>query len=94
VPIYERQGVVPHAKTAVIDGQWSVVGLANLAGRSVVFNNEIDAVILGREFGAGMGAQFRRDIAASKEISLSEWRNRGIGERLQAWKSSLVEALL
>lgn len=83
--IYERQGAVLHAKTAVIDGVWSVVGSSNLDWRSVVFNNEIDAVVLGPTFGSEMEAQFRQDIAASVEITPQIWAHRGIGER---WMNS------
>ena len=94
VHIYERQGAVLHAKTAVIDGGWSLVGSANLDWRSVVFNNEIDAVVLGKTFGSEMEAQFQRDILASKEITLNEWRHRGLGERLDELRARAVEFLL
>jgi cardiolipin synthase A/B len=82
VKIYERQGVVLHAKTAVVDGLWSTVGSSNLDWRSTTLNNEIDAVILGREFGTKMEAMFRRDLAASKRITLEVWARRGLGERI------------
>lgn len=94
VKIYERQGAVLHAKTAVIDGQWSVVGSANLDWRSVVFNNEIDAVVLGRHFGAEMEAQFTRDLLASDEITRAQWKDRGLGERLNEVRARMVEFLL
>ena len=46
VEIYERQNVLLHSKTALIDGVWSCVGSTNLDWRSFVHNNEIDAVVL------------------------------------------------
>ena len=94
VKVYERQGVVLHAKTAVIDGVWSVVGSANLDWRSVVFNNEIDAVVLGPTFGSEMETQFSKDLLASKEITLSQWQHRGIGERLDEFRARMVEFML
>jgi cardiolipin synthase len=94
VHIYERQSAVLHAKTAVIDGQWSVVGSANLDWRSVVFNNEIDAVILGPSFGQEMEAQFQKDILASQEITPTAWQHRGVGERLDEMRARMVEFLL
>jgi len=94
VLIYERQGAVLHAKTAVIDGQWSIVGSANLDWRSVVFNDEIDAVILGPSFGQEMEAQFQKDLLASRQITLATWRHRGFGERFHEFSAHLVEFLL
>ena len=94
VHIYERHGAVLHAKTAVIDGMWSVVGSANLDWRSVVFNNEIDAVVLGPSFGREMEAQFTQDIAASVQITPEMWKDRGIGERLDEFRARMVESFL
>ncbi|HQT39749.1 MAG TPA: phospholipase D-like domain-containing protein [Acidocella sp.] len=94
VHVYERHGAVLHAKTAVIDGQWSVVGSSNLDWRSVVFNNEIDAVVMGPDFGGLMEAMFSKDLAASKEITLTAWRHRGVAERLNEVRARMVESLL
>ncbi|MDR3521530.1 MAG: phospholipase D-like domain-containing protein [Acidocella sp.] len=94
VHVYERHGVVLHAKTAVIDGQWSVVGSSNLDWRSVVFNNEIDAIVMGPDFGGLMEAMFTKDLAASREITLAAWKHRGVAERLNEFRSRLVESLL
>ncbi len=94
VKIHERQARILHAKTAVIDGAWSAIGSSNLDWRSTVWNNEIDAIILGPEFGAQMEAMFQADVAASHTIDLAAWRQRGIGERLREMKAKLVETLL
>jgi phosphatidylserine/phosphatidylglycerophosphate/cardiolipin synthase-like enzyme len=50
VRIYERRGALLHSKTALIDGVWSCVGSTNLDWRSFLDNDEINAVVLGREF--------------------------------------------
>ena len=94
VKLHEFQGRILHAKTAVVDGAWSAVGSANLDWRSTVWNNEIDAIILGAEFGGQMEAMFRTDIAASKTIDLAGWRRRGLGERVQEVKAKIIEKLL
>ncbi len=94
VKIYERQGVVLHAKTAVVDGLWSTVGSSNLDWRSTILNNEIDAVILGRDFGAKMEAMFQDDVAASKQITPQAWAQRGFGERVgETWARMLDRVL-
>ena len=76
VGIHERRGAVMHAKTAVIDGVWSTVGSSNLDGRSFLHNDEINAVILGRDFAAQMDAMFAADLAESEQIVLEEWQRR------------------
>lgn len=94
VRIYERQGVVLHAKTAVIDGAWSMVGSSNLDWRSVIYNAEIDAVIVDPAFAAEMEDLFRSDLARSREIEPSTWANRPLDERLGEWMADVLEFLL
>jgi cardiolipin synthase A/B len=94
VKIHERQGRILHAKTAVVDGAWSAIGSSNLDWRSTVWNNEIDAIILGTEFGGAMEAMFADDVKASHTITLDAWRRRGLGERVQEIRAKLVETLL
>jgi len=54
--VFERQRALMYAKTAVIDGVWSTVGSTNLDCRRFLHNHEVNAVILGTEFGARMRA--------------------------------------
>jgi len=35
-----------HSKTVVIDGVWSAIGSSNFDHRSVIYNDEVDAVVL------------------------------------------------
>ena len=83
VKIFERQDALLHAKTALIDGIWSTVGSTNLDWRSFLHNQEINAVVLGAGFGAQMRAAFDRDVAASDEIKLAQWRQRTLDLRLK-----------
>jgi cardiolipin synthase len=83
VKIYERRGALLHAKTAIVDGVWSCVGSSNLDWRSALDNDEINAVILGREFGQQMQAAFAADMAASDAIDLAAWRRRPMLPRLK-----------
>ena len=94
VGIHERLHRILHAKTAVIDGAWSAVGSSNLDWRSTVLNNEIDAIILGSQFGVQMEVMFARDVAASHTITLAEWRDRSLLERIKEWRSELIQELL
>ncbi|MBS0448032.1 MAG: cardiolipin synthase B [Proteobacteria bacterium] len=83
VQIYERKGAILHSKTVLIDGVWSTVGSTNLDWRSFLHNQEINAVILGTEFGDEMRAAFQNDLAQSSQITLEAWRSRSIGDRLK-----------
>jgi cardiolipin synthase A/B len=83
-----------HAKTALIDGVWSTVGSTNLDWLSRDYNQEVNAVILGQEFGAQMKAMFDKDIASSALITLQNWRKRSIGQRLKEWGASLCSRWL
>jgi cardiolipin synthase len=83
VKIYERQDALLHAKTALIDGVWSTVGSTNLDWRSFLNNQEINAVMLGQDFGAQMQALFEKDLASSKLVTLEAWRSRSIVARIK-----------
>lgn len=83
VKIYERRGVILHSKTALIDGVWATVGSTNLDWRSFLHNHELNAVVLGSEFGAQVQAMFAKDLAASDEIVLEAWERRPLGPRLK-----------
>jgi cardiolipin synthase len=83
VTIYERRGGLLHSKTALIDGVWSTVGSTNLDWRSFLHNYEVNAVILGPEFGAQMQAMFEKDLASSNPITLEQWEQRSIGDRVK-----------
>ena len=83
VKIYERRGVILHSKTALIDGVWATVGSTNLDWRSFLHNYELNAVVLGAEFGKQMQAMFDKDLAASDAITLEQWERRALTLRLQ-----------
>lgn len=89
VQIYERRDALLHAKTMVIDGVWSAVGSSNMDMRSFLHNNEVNAVVLGEDFGAQMEAMFRQDLARSKNISPADWHRRSLKVRTQEWFSRL-----
>ena len=91
VKIYERQGALLHAKTALIDDVWSSIGSTNLDWRSFVHNNEVDAVILGDGFAKQLHAMYDDDLKESKVIDLKEWRKRSVVFRMKEWSARLWE---
>ena len=83
VKIYERRGVILHSKTALIDGVWATVGSTNLDWRSFLHNDELNAVVLGTEFGSQVKAMFDKDLAASDQITLEKWQQRPLEMRIK-----------
>lgn len=83
VRIFERRGALMHAKTASIDGVWSTIGSTNLDWRSFLHNDELNAVILGRNFAAQMENMFAADLAESREITLDKWQRRSLIKRIK-----------
>ncbi len=92
--IYEIQGMVLHSKFATIDGVWTTVGSSNLDRRSVVFNNEVDAVVFGRPTAAAAEALFDRDVARSKQITLAAWSQRPFSEREREFMARFWQFLM
>jgi cardiolipin synthase len=89
VKLYERRDAVLHAKTAVIDGVWSTVGSTNMDNWSFLSDDEVNAVILDRQFAEEMEALFKNDLRDSDQILLSEWRKRPFLNKLNEWFTHL-----
>jgi cardiolipin synthase A/B len=81
--IYEMRNAVLHSKIAVVDGVWTSIGSSNLDRRSVVFNNEVDAIILGTETASQVQALLQRDMANSVSVTLQAWQRRPFEERMR-----------
>lgn len=90
VKLYELRSAPLHAKTAVIDGVWSTVGSTNINPWSFRRSDEIDALILGEEFGAEMERQFAEDLKDSKEMTLDQWAERSYLGRLTEGLANLL----
>ena len=83
IRIYERQDVLLHAKTVLVDDVWATVGSSNMDWRSFLHNDEVNAIVLNAAFGREMAALFDRDIARATRIDAQAWSERGLTLRLQ-----------
>lgn len=70
VRLFEWQGPMIHAKTAVADGVWSRIGSSNLNAASLLGNWEIDIGVLDRKLARQLEGLFLADLASSIEIVL------------------------
>jgi cardiolipin synthase len=75
VRVFEWNGTMLHAKTAVADGRWSRIGSTNLNLASFIGNYELDVAIEDEAFSQTMARQFERDLLRSTEVVLTA-RNR------------------
>lgn len=91
IQVYEYEGPMMHAKTAVIDGVWSTVGSSNLDFRSLLHNDEANAVILGAHFGAEMQHMFRQDLLRANAIQLDVWRKRSTRQKAKERAAALAK---
>jgi cardiolipin synthase len=75
VRVFEWNGTMLHAKTAVADGLWARVGSTNLNLASWLSNFELDVAIEDRPFAERLAAQYEDDLTHASEIVLTP-RNR------------------
>ncbi|VVM06999.1 phospholipase D-like domain-containing protein [Methylacidimicrobium tartarophylax] len=94
VRIWEMPEEVLHGKLATIDGAWTAVGSSNLDERSVLFNQEVDAIVWGRETASTARGIVEERIFRSREIALGPWRRRDVFERVNEFFASLWRVLL
>jgi len=76
VRIFEWNGPMLHAKTAVADGRWARVGSSNLNIASWFGNCELDAVVEDEPFAREMEEMYLDDLANATEIVLVGRRRR------------------
>ena len=74
VRVFEWNGAMLHAKTAVADGRWARVGSTNLNLSSWLGNCELDAVIEDEAFAREMEAMYLEDLTNATEIVLTPKR--------------------
>ncbi|SPQ00877.1 Phospholipase D/Transphosphatidylase [Candidatus Sulfobium mesophilum] len=94
VKLYERQHVMIHAKTCIVDGVWSTVGSTNMDLWSFLHNNEVNAIIIGSDFASEMETLFENDLKESKEVVIDEWRKRPLFPRIGEWFAHLFRHYL
>jgi cardiolipin synthase A/B len=69
VRIYEWDGPMLHAKTIMCDNRWVRIGSSNLNPSSLLGNYELDVLVEDPTLADAMEAQFRRDVARSREVA-------------------------
>jgi cardiolipin synthase len=82
IRVFEWNGSMLHAKTAVADGQWARVGSSNLNIQSWLGNREIDVAIEDAGFASQLATQYEKDLENATEIILAPSRRQRGNERV------------
>lgn len=90
VKIFEYETGINHAKVALVDDEWLMVGSANLDVRSMRLNFELNALVRDPATAAKLERVLSDDFAASRQIDEAKFAQRS---RVQRWKESLVRPL-
>jgi cardiolipin synthase len=74
VRVFEWNGTMLHAKTAVADGRWARIGSTNLNVSSWLGNFELDAVVEDEPFARAMEEMYLEDLTNATEVVLDARR--------------------
>jgi cardiolipin synthase len=80
--VYEYEPSMIHAKIAIFDGVWSVVGSTNLDNRSFGLNDEINVAVLDPQIANRLIGDFEEDAGQSRKVTFEDWKKRPLSERL------------
>ena len=94
VRIFEIDHVILHSKAVTIDGVWSAIGSSNLDHRSVLFNDEVDAIVLGKTEAASLERALESDQSKAKEVTLADWEKRPLTDRFSDYFQRTLQYLL
>jgi cardiolipin synthase A/B len=83
-----------HSKLICIDGDYSMIGSANLDARSLRLNFELGIEVLSADLNAELSAYFHRVIAAGRRISYNELADRPLLVRLRDSAAALFSPYL
>jgi cardiolipin synthase len=95
VKIFALHDGMLHSKTVVIDGVWSAIGSSNFDHRSILFNDEVDAIVLGRDTAQQLEAMFQKSAdTLAKPVSIDAWEGRSLTERIrELYSRALIDLL-
>jgi cardiolipin synthase len=82
VRIYEYQPAMIHAKVLIVDDLWSVIGTTNIDNRSFEHNDEVNIAMRDPAVNHRLCQDYDRDLEASREMTLEQWRRRPLWEKI------------
>ena len=83
-----------HSKVMLVDGNFSIVGTANMDYRSFDLNYEVNTYLYSESLANELTLQFEEDKTDCKELNLARWRNRPLGNKLVTSTCRILAPLL
>lgn len=94
VRIFRFQPNFLHAKTAVVDDEWSTFGSFNLDSLSFRYNHEANVVTFDNKCASDLKEIFYNDLKDSIEIKYIEWKKRSVIKKIKEFLAGLISAFL
>ncbi len=94
VKIYLFKKGFNHSKVLSIDGEFCIIGSANMDNRSFEHHFEVTSVIYNSECAQTIEKQFHKDISRCTLITISKWKKRKFRNKLYESIARLVSPLL
>lgn len=91
IKVYEYEKGMTHLKLLVVDELWSIIGTTNFDNRSFEHNDEVNVGMRDMAIAHRLLADYNRDIADSREITLEQWRQRPVWEKLLGTVAWILE---
>ncbi len=82
IEFYEYQPTMYHCKVLVVDEFLTSVGSTNFDNRSFSLNDEANLNVFDAAFAARQVAVFEQDLQRAQRVTLEQWRNRPLSEKL------------
>jgi cardiolipin synthase len=79
--VYEYLSRKLHAKASVVDGEWGVIGSANLDHLSLFVNQELVLIARDRSLAEALRVHYEQDLQDAAQVTLPQWRLRSWRER-------------
>ncbi len=94
VKVYLFSNGFNHSKVISIDGEFCIIGSANLDNRSFDHNFEITSILFDKECALKIESKFNEDLSRCKNLGYSKWAKRSKGKRIKEALARLLSPLL
>lgn len=94
VKVYLFKRGFNHSKVLSIDGEFCIIGSANMDNRSFEHNFEVTSVIYSSECAQTIEERFRKDLSRCTSVTKAKWNRRSTKNRIYESIARLVSPLL
>lgn len=91
VKVYEFHRTMLHQKVMLVDRGWCTIGTSNFDNRSFAHNEETNVSTCDVTLLQELARTFDEDLTASSEVTIAQWRRRGVWARAQEVVASMLQ---